>query len=172
MTRRRYDIQSPTFACSEPIAQLLGPKTIRLARAERRSELAGVGSTSGSRLRLVAGRSALELLANLIDVGSAGSAVDGGSVAEVRVDADEQLTGGRLDVLDHDVALGALLAVSAGAVELAEVGDLEAVDGDGSGAVVLDHLVVSSGGTAAGDGGVTVLLQSESVWSIVSMCEV
>jgi hypothetical protein len=163
MTRRRYDIQSPTFACCDPIAQSLRSKAIHLARLERRSELAGVGSTSGGRLRLVARRRTLELLADLLDVGSAGSAVDGGSVAEVGVDADEQLAGGGLDVLDHDVALGALLAVPAGAVELAEVGDLEAVDGDGSGAVVLDHLVLGSGSTAAGDGCVTVLLQGEGV---------
>jgi hypothetical protein len=152
MTRRRYDIQSPTFACCDPIAQSLRSKAIHLARLERRSELAGVGSTSGGRLRLVARRRTLELLADLLDVGSAGSAVDGGSVAEVGVDADEQLAGGGLDVLDHDVALGALLAVPAGAV-----------DGDSSGAVVLDHLVLGSGSTAAGDGCVTVLLQGEGV---------
>jgi hypothetical protein len=70
------------------------------------------------------------------------------------------------------VALGTLLAVSAGAVELAEVGDLKAVDGDGSSAVVLDDLVLSSSGTAPGDGGVTVLLQGEGIWMIVSMREV
>ena len=61
------------------------------------------------------------------------------------------------------MALGALLAVSAGAVELAEVGNLEAVDGDGSGTVVLDDLVLGAGGTSTGDGGVTVLLQGESI---------
>lgn len=145
------------------------PETMRLARSERGSELAGVGSTGGDGLGLVAGSSTLELLADLLDIGSTGSAVDGGGVAEVGVDADEQLAGGGLDVLDNNVALGALLAVSARAVELAEVGDLEAVDSDGSGSVVLDDLVLGTSGTAAGDGGVTVLLQGESIWMIVSV---
>ncbi|KAJ8116580.1 hypothetical protein OPT61_g2028 [Boeremia exigua] len=134
----------------------------RLARGDG-GELAGVGGTLGDGLGLAAGLGALELLADLLDAGSAGGAVDGGGVAEVGVDADEELAAVGLDVLDDNVALGALLAVSAGAVELAEVGDLEAVDGDGTGTVVLDDLVLSASGTTTGDGGVTVLLEGESV---------
>ena len=137
-------------------------EAIRLAGSESR-EHTGVGRTSGDGLGLAARADALEFLADLLDGGSAGSAVDGGSVAEVGVDSDEELAVGGLDVLDDNVALGALLAVSAGAVELAEVGNLEAVDGDGSGTVVLDDLVLGAGGTSTGDGGVTVLLQGEGI---------
>lgn len=168
MTRRRYDIRSPKFTRDKPIANLLLSEADSLARLERRSELAGIRSTSRGRLGLVARSGTLELLADLLNTGRAGGAVDGSGVAKVGVDADEELAGGGLDILDHDVTLGALLAVSAGAVELTEVGDLEAVDGDGSGAVVLDHLVLGSGGTAAGDGGITILLQGEGVCTIVS----
>lgn len=134
----------------------------RLA-SSKGGELASVGGTGGDGLGLVAGGGALELLADLLDVGSAGGGVDGGGVAEVGVDADEELAAGGLDVLDDNVALGALLAVAAGAVELAEVGDLEAVDGDGAGSVVLDDLVLGAGSTTTGDGGVTILLQGKSI---------
>lgn len=147
-------------------------KANRLARSNGRSELAGVGSTSGDGLGLVTGSGTLKLLANLLDGGSASSAVDGSSIAEVGVDANEKLAVGGLDVLDDNVALGALLAVSARAVELTEVGDLEAIDGDGSGSVVLDDLVLSASGTSTRDGGVTIFLQGKSICSNVSMCEV
>jgi len=163
--------QSPTFTSHEPEAHLFDNRhSERLARSES-GELAGGGGASGDGLGLAAGLDALKLLADLLDVGSAGGAVDGGGVTEVGVDADKELAAGRLDVLDDNVTLGALLAVTAGAVELAEVGNLEAINGDGSSAVVLDDLVVGAGGTAAGDGGVTVLLQGESVCGIVSMCD-
>ena len=46
-----------------------------------------------------------------------------------------------LDVLDDNGAGDGVLAVTASTVELAEVGDLETVDGDGSLTVVLDNLV-------------------------------
>jgi hypothetical protein len=144
----------------------------RLARLHGRSELAGTARTCRSRLGLVARRSALELLADLLDASSTSSAVNGRSVAEVGVDADEQLSAGGLDVLHHHVALGALLAVAARAVQLAEVGDLEAVDGDGAGAVVLDHLVRGAGGASAGDGRISVLLEGQGICVIVSMYEI
>ena len=134
----------------------------RLASGER-GELAGGGSTSGDGLGLVARGGTLKLLADLLDVGSAGSAVDGSGVTEVGVDTGEKLAAGGLDVLDNNVALGALLAVSAGAVELAKVRNLEAVDGDGTGTVVLDDLVSGAGGTSTDDGGVAILLQGESI---------
>lgn len=70
------------------------------------------------------------------------------------------------------MALGALLAVAARAVQFAEVGDLEAVDGDGAGAVVLDHLVRGASGASAGDGRVSVLLEGQGICVIVSMYEV
>lgn len=142
-----------------------------LARCQRRGELAGVGGTSGGRFGLVAGCGALKLLANLLDIGGAGCAVNGGSVAKVGVDTDKELSAGGLHILDNDVTLGALLAVSARAVELAKVGDLEAVDGDGTRTVVLDDLVFGTSGTSTSDGGIAILLQSESIWLIVSMRE-
>lgn len=99
-----------------------------------------------------------------IDRGGADVRGDGGGVAEVGVDAGEKAARAGLDALDDDVALALLVAVAAGAVELAEVGDLEAVDGDGADTVVLDDLVLGALGTTAGDGGVTVTLDRESVW--------
>lgn len=100
-------------------------------------------------LGLVAGGGALVLDARLLDAGGAGAG-DGGDVAVVGVDADEGLAVVGLDVLDHDVALAHGLAVAAGAVQLAKVDDGEAVDGHGAQAVVLDDLVVGSGGAAVG----------------------
>lgn len=152
------------------------PKTVRfpptrLASLERR-KLAGRARTSRSRLRLIARGSTLELLADLLDARSARGGVDSRGVAEVGVDADEQLPAGGLDVLHHDVALGALLAVAARAVQLAEVGDLEAVDGHGARAVVLDHLVCGARGAAAGDGCVAVFLEGQGVCVVVRMGEV
>ena len=147
-------------------------RVIRLARLDGGSGvLAVVGGTLGDGLGLASGLGSLELLADGLDGGSAGTG-DGGGSAEVGVDADEQLSAGGLDVLHHHVALGALLAVAARAVQLAEVGDLEAVDGDGAGAVVLDHLVCGAGGAAAGDGCVAVLLEGQGICVVVSMCEV
>lgn len=100
-------------------------------------------------LGLVAGGGALVLDARLLDAGGA-RAGDGGDVAVVGVDADQGLAVVGLDVLDDDVALAHGLAVAAGAVQLAKVDDGEAVDGHGAQAVVLDDLVVGSGGAAVG----------------------
>ena len=47
------------------------------------------------------------------------------------------------------MALGALLAVAAGAVEFAEVVDSEVFDCDGAFAVVLDHFVLCGCGAAS-----------------------
>jgi hypothetical protein len=49
------------------------------------------------------------------------------------------------------MALSGLLAVAAGPVQLAEVVDGEAVNSDGTSAVLLDDLVFGSGSTTAND---------------------
>jgi hypothetical protein len=143
------------------------------------SVLAVVGGTLRNGLGLVARSSSLELLADSLDAGSA-STSDGSSstsrklalpqiqhefwhIPEVGVDTRKNLAVVGLDVLDDNAAGHRVLAVSAGAVELAEVGNLEAIDGDGALAVVLDDLVGSSLSTSTADGGVTVTLQGESI---------
>lgn len=88
---------------------------IRLASLKR-AEDTGLASTGGNRLRLVALCGTLELLADLLHAASAGSGIDGRSVTEVGVDANEELTVASLDTLDVDVALCGLLAVTARAV--------------------------------------------------------
>lgn len=113
-------------------------------------------------LGLVAGGGALVLDARLLDAGGAGAG-DGGDVAVVGVDAHQSLAVIGLDVLDDDVALAHGLAVAAGAVQLAEIDDGEAVNGHGAQAVVLDDLVVGAGGAAALDGRVAVALERQGV---------
>ena len=54
-----------------------------------------------------------------------------------------------LDVLDDNAARNRVLAVTAGAVELAEVDDLETVDGGRTLSVLLDDLVFGAGRAAA-----------------------
>jgi hypothetical protein len=68
-----------------------------------------------------------------------------------------------LDVLDDDTAGDGVLAVAARTVQLAKVHDSEAVDGDGTLAVVLDDLVVGALGTSTLDEGVAVTFERESV---------
>jgi hypothetical protein len=114
-----------------------------------------------NRLGLITGRSTLELLADSLDAGSASG--DGRGVTEVGVDADERLAVVGLDVLDDDVALVGLLAVTAAAVQFAKVHDGETVDGDGALAVVLDHLVVCALSSSANDLAVAVTLEGEGV---------
>jgi hypothetical protein len=110
---------------------------------------------------------ALELDAKLLDAGGAGVG-DGGDVAIVGVDAGEDLAARGLDVLDGDVALGAVaLAVAARAVELAEVLRAEAVDGHRRGGVVLDDLVVGVAGAAALDHDGAAALEGEGVFADV-----
>jgi hypothetical protein len=107
--------------------------------------------------------SALEINADLLGAGGAGVG-DGGSVAVVGVNTSEDLSTGGLDVLDDNVALGAVaLAVAARAVEFAEVLDAEAVDGDGGGTVVLDDLVLGVAGSAALDHGGSGALEGEGI---------
>jgi hypothetical protein len=119
---------------------------------------ASVAGAGRSLLRLVARGSTLEFSADLLDIGGAGGR-DSSGVTEVCVDASKKLPRLSDHVLDDDVALSALFAVSARAVELAEVDDGEAVDGDGSGAVVLDDLVFSASSAATGHSGIAVTLE-------------
>jgi hypothetical protein len=108
---------------------------------------------------------ALEIHADLLGAGGAGVG-DGGSVAVVGVDASEDFSARGLDVLDDNVALGAVaLAVAAGAVEFAEVLDAEAVDSNFGGAVVLDHLVLGVASSAALDHGGASALEGEGVFA-------
>ncbi|EKG19819.1 hypothetical protein MPH_02888 [Macrophomina phaseolina MS6] len=92
------------------------------------------------------------------------SVSDGGRVTKVGVDTSQLAAGVGLDVLDDDVAAASVaVAVAARAVELAEVGDGEAVNGDGADSVVLDDLVLGALSATAADGGVTVTLDGKSV---------
>lgn len=61
---------------------------------------------------LVAGGGALELLADDLDAGGAGTG-DGGSITEVGVDTGKELAVGGLYVLDDDLAGDGVLAVTA-----------------------------------------------------------
>src|SRR4051812_25947393 len=94
---------------------------MRLASLDSRSSvLAVVGGALGDGLGLRAGLGALELLADGLDRCGAGVG-DGGGTSEVGVDAGEDLAVVGLDVLDDNGARNAVLAVTAGAVQLAEV---------------------------------------------------
>jgi hypothetical protein len=72
-------------------------------------------------LGLVAGGGSLELLADGLHVGSTTGDLCG--AAEVGVDASKDLSVVGLDVLHNDAARDGVLAVTARAVELAEVDD-------------------------------------------------
>ena len=80
------------------------------------------GRTLGDRRGLLTGCGTLALLADGLDTGSTGVG-DGGAVTEVAVDTGEDLAVVGLDVLDDNGAGGAVLAVTAGTVELSEVHD-------------------------------------------------
>ena len=136
-------------------------KRTRLARLEG-AVLAGSRGTLGNGLGLASGLGSLELLADGLDGGSAGTG-DGSGSTEVGVDASEDLSVVGLDVLDHDLACERLLAVTASTVELAKVRDGEAVNGDSTLSVVLNDLVGGRLGTATLDEGVSVTLDGESV---------
>ena len=125
---------------------------MRLARLDSGSGvLAVAGGALRDRLGLRAGLGALELLADGLDGAGAVAVVDGGRVTEVGVDTSKELAVGGLDVLHDDMALSGLLAVAARPVQLAEVVDGEAVNSDGTSAVLLDDLIFGSGSTTAND---------------------
>lgn len=73
-----------------------------------------------------------------LDLRVGADVLESSSVAVVGVDTSELTTADSGDALDVDVALALLGAVSAGAVELAVVVDVEIDDVDGTAAVVLD----------------------------------
>lgn len=108
----------------------------------------------------------LVLGADSLGVGNTGVALDGGSVAHVAVDSDEGAgSADSSDALDGDVTLVHLVAVSAGAVQLAEVVHSEAGDADGAAAVVLDNLVLGALRTTTDDGeGTVASLEGEGVY--------
>ena len=68
-----------------------------------------------------------------------------------------------LDVLDDDAAGNGVLAVTASTVKLAEVGNLETIDGDDSLTVVLNNLVRGRLGASTLDHGVAITLQGKSI---------
>ena len=150
-TRNESDISN---AAMRPAPSLSRPNRSYLASSHR-GVLASLGWARRHRTRFVARRRPLELLADILDGASTGCRVDGRRVAKVGVDACEQLAVGGFDAFHDNMALGALLAVAAGAVQLAEVVDGEAVDGDGAFAVVLDDFVFGAGGASADDCGYT-----------------
>ena len=99
----------------------LNNHNIRLARLDGRSGVLAVARGAlGNGLGLASGLGALELLADSLDRGSAGAG-DGSSATEVGVDTSKNLSVVGLDVLDNDATGNGVLAVTAGAVELAEV---------------------------------------------------
>ena len=147
--------------------------TRRLARLDGRGSVDALGAGAlGNGLGLVSWGGSLELLADGLDGAGAVAVVDGGRVTEVGVDTSKELAVGGLDVLHDDMALSRLLAVAARPVQLAEVVDGEAVNSDGTSAVLLDDLVFGAGGASTGDGCVAILLESQSICVVVSMCEI
>jgi hypothetical protein len=96
---------------------------IHLAGLDSRSGVDAVlGWALGDRLGLVTRGGTLELLADSLDASGAGTS-DRGSSTKVGVDASKDLSVVGLDVLDDDAAGDGVLAVTACAVELAEVHD-------------------------------------------------
>lgn len=106
-----------------------------------------------------------KLLANLLDACSAG-ARDVGSVAVVGVDANEVTNTLGLDILDDNVARATVVgAVTASAVEFAGVDNGEALDSDGTAAVVLDDLVLGLLSTTTLNQGIAVTKDRDSIYA-------
>lgn len=131
------DIPSDTLSM-----RLAGRKRVNVdARvAGARANLAGLTRALGS----LVGR------ADVLDGGGT-SVRDSGDITVVLVDTGEFLAVVGLDVGNGDRALRLGIAVTAGAEELAEVGDDEAIDADLTFGVVLDNLVLGTLGTTADD---------------------
>jgi hypothetical protein len=170
MKQRIEQLSSTSHPPTQPsnrLSPLNSDRTNHLARRNARV-LAVVANTSLDLLGLdVVVVGALELDTKLLDAGGAGVG-NSSNITIVGVDASEDLAAGGLDVLDGDVALGAVaLAVAAGAVELAEVLGAEAVDGDRGGGVVLDDLVVGVARAAALDHDGAGALEGEGVFADV-----
>jgi hypothetical protein len=134
--------------------------------ASRKSRLALAAGSGVDLLALaaVALLYTLELLANLLDTGSAG-ARDIGSVAVVGVDANEVTNALGLDVLDDNVARATVIgAVTAPAVEFAGVNNGEALNGNGTTAVMLDDLVLGLLSTATLNQSIAVAKDRDGIY--------
>lgn len=138
--------------------------------------LLGDGSTGGAGLAIRAGRRlgwlvavavALEQVADRVDVLERAT-LDRHLVAEVAVDAGDDLCALDGEVDEVGGARALLLAVAAGAVQLADVLSGEVADGDGADAVVLNDLVVSIGGAASGNSSVAIALEREGVFADIN----
>jgi hypothetical protein len=137
------------------------------SRFTRSSASSGTGITGANLLRLAAVSDTLEGDALLGYIGDL-DARDLGSVAHVGVDAHKHLSVAGGSSRDLDVASRHLLAVTAAAVELAKVGNLEVLDDNGTTTVVLNDLVFGTSGTSAVDGGglaVLLLLDGEGIFT-------
>lgn len=131
----------PLLVRVDLIESLQWYRVIRLTGLDGGSGVLAVGGrTLGDGLGLAARLGSLEFLADGLDAGSAGAG-DGSSSAEVRVDASKDLSRVGLYVLDDNAARDRVLAVTASTVELAEVNDSEAIDGNSSLSVLRPVLV-------------------------------
>ncbi|KAI6754486.1 hypothetical protein HG530_012238 [Fusarium avenaceum] len=142
-------------------------RVTRVTRVTRSSASFGTRVTGANLLRLATVSDTLEGDALLGHIGDL-DARDLGSVAHVGVDAHKHLSVAGGASRDLDVASRHRLAVTAAAVELAKVGNLEVLDDNGTTTVVLNDLVFGTGGTSAVDGGgltVLLLLDRESIFA-------
>jgi hypothetical protein len=137
------------------------------SRIARSSASTSTGITGANLLRLAAVSDTLEGDALLGYIGDL-DARDLGGVAHVGVDTHKHLSVAGGTSRDLDVASRHLLAVTAAAVELAKVGNLEVLDDNGTTTVVLNDLVFGTSGTSAVDGGglaVLLLLDREGIFT-------
>lgn len=113
--------------------------------ARRNAGVLAVIAWTRARLRwLIAIVIAFVLVADLLNARGA-SVADGSRIAVVAVDADQDLTTGRFDILDsHRPSFAIALTVATGAVEFTKIKGDEAIDGNRRGGVVLDDSEVMS----------------------------
>lgn len=131
----------------------------------RISENARRARSAANLLWLITRIVTLELRANLLGLDA--RVGDRRSVTVVGVDAHKG-RGATLskDTIENDVAFEHGLAVAARSVQLAKVGDVESRDGDGTGAIVLDDLVLCALGSASDDlGSAGLLLDGQGVFA-------
>lgn len=92
---------------------------------------------------------ALVLLANGVYIGSAHIAPDSGGIAIVAVDASQNAPFDSSNPRNSDMALIHLIAISARAIKLSKIVRGEPLDVDGTGAIVLNDLVLGALGTTS-----------------------
>ncbi|KAJ8104452.1 hypothetical protein OPT61_g10749 [Boeremia exigua] len=154
-TRHRL-LSHPVFQDPSSRENISPPSKARLTRAD--TSLCGLAATSAAVVHLALG---LRIGADVLE---------GSSVLVVSVDAGELTAVLSSDTLNVNVALALGRAVSAGAVQLAVVLDVEVNDVDGAAAVVLDDLVGAVVRAAADDPGLLagfVVLDRECVFAHV-----